>query len=154
MNSITQKGLKPIIFRVLVIVMSLLYALGPSHKEINKLLHIIAHQLEMPENVITHSSNLFESTTLHHISYNEKREAHNHSFLNFLDKILEGTNSSNSKKNTDVEFRKIDKHVRVFTVFKRQLQIFSLINKQNLAFIVRQAEKGFPIDIIVPPQLA
>ena len=112
MNKNAQKGLKPFVIKIAILVMSICYVFGPSHTEVNKLLHVITHQLEMPDNVISHStvSNLdYEVHETH--ALNKSEEVHNHNLLQLLDSILKASGSEQNHDNSKILTLKIDKHL-------------------------------------------
>ncbi|WP_298553765.1 hypothetical protein [uncultured Algibacter sp.] len=133
--------------------LSICYAFGPSHNEINKLLHILTHQLEMPDTVLVHSNlNDLEHDDVHFFK-NEQKGLHNHKVLEILDNILEASNSESDSENSELVNQKIDKHIRVKKRLKKQVLFLSLQIEQTFLFNPRKIQEGFIKKTIEPPQM-
>ncbi|MBC3759105.1 hypothetical protein H7U19_11855 [Hyunsoonleella sp. SJ7] len=152
MNSTAQKGLKPFAIKIVAIAMSMCYVFGPSHSEVNKVLHILVHQLEMPENVMSHTS---AERTNHagHTNHKLKNdEAHQHTFLETIQKILKASDTDNDKDEPKIVFQKIDKHIRTNLTYKRQ-SFFSAQHIRHQFFVkLQHIRNGYPDGKFQPPQ--
>ena len=154
MNKNAQKGLKPFVFKVVIIAMSICYVFGPSHNEVNKFLHVLTHQLEMPDNIITHSITMHSDYKVHGThSSNKSEEVHNHKLLEFLDTLFKASDSEKNKENSKIISFKIDKHLTTKYSYKNQ-QLTSSIPVEHLFLFTKQKiQKGFRSGVIEPPQL-
>ncbi len=111
MNSTSQKGLKPLLLKVIAIAMSLCYVLGPSHRELNKVLHVFVHQLEMPETVLSHAND-YSSNHVDHGDFNRDNNSHKHGILDALTKIIEASTNDHDSNHSKTITLKIDKHLK------------------------------------------
>lgn len=113
MNADASKGWKPFIVKVAIIIMSLLYVLGPVHREVKHLLHSITHVLEMPDQVLSHKD---ETTAIlginaHKSKYHIKKDSsHHHKLITFIEEILKS--SGQSKSESSPIKVKVDKHIQ------------------------------------------
>lgn len=158
MNNNTQKGFKPFIFKFVVIAMSMCYVLGPLHKDISNLLHIVSHQLEMENSGVAHAS--LEHTNhdqLHHFN-SVSENHHSHKILDVLNHILEAsnteTNTDNDTENHEKLIKKIDKHTRIARNFKTQNSFPYFKLQQKDIFKIEKIHSGFINGIIQPPRLS
>jgi hypothetical protein len=153
MNKNAQKGLKPFVLKVVVIAMSICYVFGPSHNELNKLLHILVHQLEMPDSVLTHSIQTNSDYEVHeNHSFNVSEEVHDHKLLQVLSNILKASNSDRNQEKSIILNLKIDKHLTTDYSYHNQLLTPTLPDKHLFSFTKQKIQKGFQRGILVPPQ--
>lgn len=140
---------------IAVIVMSICYVFGPSHNEINKFFHLLTHQLEMPDNLIKHSTTL-HSNHKEHVTHqvNKSIEVHNHKLLQFFNNIFKASNTDNDSDNSEIVHKKIDKHLSNKQYFKTRVEHSNFKFQENFAFIKQKVQKGFNQRIIEPPQLS
>lgn len=111
MSNSGSKGQSPFAIKVIVVLMSLLYVLGPVHLELKGFLHTIAHTLHMPDTVLSHQKG---SVATHIHQSNEHKKAiakHDHSVIELVEKILEGADNENETPNHLLPNHKIDKHI-------------------------------------------
>lgn len=153
MNSKTQKGLRPFVLKIAVVVMGVCYTLGPSHNEIFKLLHILSHQLEMPGTVLSHS----ESGGHHHHNHNnvsaKHKNNHQHGFLEFINKVLMASSAEHNADNTNIKSYKIDKHIITQEYDKVQQAMWSLAVKHVFSKIKNNTLEGFLNSVFQPPKV-
>ena len=154
MNKNAQKGLKPFVIKIAILVMSICYVFGPSHNEVNKLLHVLTHQLEMPENVISHSTTYHSVYKAHEIhALNKSKEVHDHSILQLIDSILKASDSKKNQEDSTFLSLKIDKHLTTKISYQNQQLTSSIIVKHLFSFTKQKIQKGFRRGIIEPPEL-
>lgn len=152
MNSKTQKGFKPFIIKIVVIAMGICYAFGPSHHQIYKVLHLLTHQLEMPETVLVHSKEGHLEHRVHgshHISVEHKNN-HQHGFLEFIDKILMASNAEHDPDNANIKPYKIDKHI-LTQEYSKQQDIWLIAVKHVFSIIQNNTQRGFLTNVFQPP---
>ena len=106
------KGLKPLLVKRVAMLIGICYLLNPLHNQLNDVLHVISHGIEMPDNIIEHDSPVLSDHHLHdqreHVS---SIENHEHPLMKTVDLIF-GTSSDHdgSKENIPGQV-KIDKHL-------------------------------------------
>lgn len=153
MNSKTLKRFQPFLLKIAIIAMSICYVLGPAHNEINKLLHVLAHQLDMPEMVLSHSKIIhleYEIHNNHHFSSNQK-ENHDHNFLEFIDGILKSSDAQKKNENTIIDSNKLDKHIRTKDFYNGQ-KILQHYNLHKFIIVYKKPFKGFLKGVFQPPK--
>lgn len=152
MNSNSKKGLKPFVLKIIAVAMSFCYLLGPSHQEVKTLLHAVTHNLEMPENIIGHTS-LLKETTIHtnHDIVNVKR-AHHHSLIDAISFAMESFDNEKGTKTPRMPIKKIDKHVRSYKDFKQKIASITVIIEQEFEVVIKQTQNGFLNFLDQPPQ--
>jgi len=154
MNNNAQKGWKPFVLKIAIIGMSICYVFGSSHSEVNKLLHVILHQLEMPNNVMSHTTTMHSNYKMHVThSLNKPERDHNHKLLRFLDTVLKASDSKKNQENSNVLSIKIDKHLTARNSYKYYESTVSIPVQHVFLFTEQKLQKGFGKDTIEPPQV-
>lgn len=116
MKTTVSKGLKPFVFHLIIVAMSVLYVFGPVHVEVNKLLHSISHGLEMPDYILDHQNTSGSHTNIHKSETHENIAVyHDHKVITLLDKILEGADQNSDDSDIQTIIFKIDKHITHYT---------------------------------------
>lgn len=131
---------------------SMCYILGPLHNEVGKILHTILHQIEIPENIISHSDDAFTHNeySKDHILYYENE--HNHTFLDFLNRVLKTSDNENNTDNSVIVNFKIDKHIRNKEKLENRIVFISTLRNKIFKFQNKSIQKGFLYTILQPPQ--
>ena len=150
MNNKSRKGWESFVIKVMVISMSICYVFGPSHNEIDKMLHFIVHQLDQPESLLTHS-NLDDK---HHVDHNLKvnNKEHQHTVLDTLSKILKVCGLDDEPDNEKIVLRKIDKHLRTKKIYNNRDLFFESHIKDKFLFLNKNIHQGFLKSKLQPPQ--
>ncbi|TBN04419.1 hypothetical protein EYD45_07320 [Hyunsoonleella flava] len=154
MSKEIKKGFKSFIVKAVTIAMCFCYVFGPLHSEISEVLHKIAHQLEMPEHVISHSDTFFTNNAQAHSEHSLETSAniHNHYVLNIIDNLFKASESENDSENTDVLIIKLDKHTRYKQKYKRSLSFVLNTQSKMTFFLTGQIRLGYLKSPIQPPQ--
>ncbi|MEP3835998.1 MAG: hypothetical protein ABJM36_00020 [Algibacter sp.] len=150
MDNNTLKILKSFIIKIAVIAISLCYVFGPSHHVVSQLLHSLSHGIESSRLFLTHSSHHHHNHHTH--TETEKTEVHSHEIIEVIDKVLEGSNSENDSKKSEIVNFKLDKHLEVNTNFRIQNLDWSLKAQSVFIFKVQNVHKGYINSLIEPPQ--
>lgn len=158
MNTTESKGFKPYILKAIIVSMSLLYLLGPVHVEVNKLLHTIVHNLEMPNNLISHQNGINNSSkiTIHKSEdHKNNTDYHDHKVISFLDKILEGSDQSSDSSDAYVITHKIDKHIHNNEYHPKNEMLKGVSSEVRHCFSDTEKRicKGHLRDVRKPPQV-
>lgn len=152
MDIIIPKYLKRVIVKLVIIMMSFLYALAPAYKEINELLHIAVHTLEMPNEIISHQKKIDNK---HHKNKHQKKTAfkHNHNVLNLVSTLLEKVNKDKEVPHKKGVVYKVDKHTGIQKNITYKKQPLAYV-KKNKKFISKNKRlcKGFLKNIEKPPK--
>lgn len=94
--------------------MSVLYVVGPFHKEINELFHSVAHTFEKPQYILSHQKNDSNLTTKKentHANHQISTPHYLHKLVSFLSKVLEESQDTDDPRKTRLSTHKIDKHL-------------------------------------------
>lgn len=154
MNIPISKGLKPFTIKAIIIVMSILYMLGPAHLEVNKLLHFIAHTIEMPDTILSHQK---KSTAIKTHQNNHHKDAivqHDHEIIELVQKILKGADNRSKSPDTNLTIDRIDKHITVKQkIDPEEKVIFFLESMRFNLEIENKLCNGYPSDFRDPPQI-
>lgn len=155
MNNARQKGLKPFVIRVLAVAMSLYYLLAPMHNELSKVLHIVAHQLEMPDNLLEHSNSKYFNYLSHdsHEIIMVSKEPHHHPFLDLINTIVEATNMDNDAEHSNLPSYKIDKHIKTIENLKKPNSIICIEVQHEFPNAIKHFKSNFLHRDLKPPQL-
>lgn len=154
MNKKEPQGIKPFASKAIIILMGLLYILGPVHLEVGKVLHSVAHSLEIPDTMfMAHPAP--KATKTHKSVHHKKRSAqHDHKVLDLVKDILEGSEKGSDapeKQRTPV---KIDKHIKLRTSPPLDMEIIIADKKKtNWKLIKNKLQKGYKIGLKEPPQV-
>ncbi len=151
MNRNAQKGLKPFVLKATIVVMVMCYIFGPLHKEINNVLHVVYHQIELPNSTVISDSNSLkfnDDGETHHYMQNKK---HHHNFLEFFNKIIEASNSDNNSENSTIVKLKIDKHIRTKKKVK-VLEFYSYKSKHISSRMIKCTLNGYSFKVFQPPK--
>jgi len=153
MNKIAQKGWKPFVLKVVIIAMSICYVFGPSHNEVNKLLHVLTHQLEMTDHVIAQSTTIHSNNEVHEAhALNTSEDGHEHKILKVLERILRATDSNQNQERSNILKLKIDKHLRSKADYKQNFFTLSIPIKHLFLFTEQKILKGYKQNATEPPQ--
>jgi hypothetical protein len=111
-----QKGLKPLVFKVLIITMSICYVFGPAHIQISNVLHTISHNLKVPSFVIQHDKKDFINYQVHsslHYESDSHKFDHRHEVIDFIDVIFNAASNEgdNHQGESSVFEIKINEHI-------------------------------------------
>lgn len=151
MDVIIPKYLKRVIVKLVIILMSLLYALAPAQKEINELLHIAVHTLEMPNEIIPHQKEINNKKYKHHKKIISK---HNHNVLNLVSILLEKVHKDKDMPYKKSVVYKVDKHTSMQKHLIYKGQPLAYINKNKKCIPKNKIFcKGFFKNIEKPPKI-
>lgn len=158
MDATVSNNIKPVINKVIIIIMSLIYVFGPAHVEVNKLLHVLSHSLEIPDNILSHKNNTktFLEINIHKSEHHKnKTKQHKHEVITFLDKILEGSDQNNIPSKVPVVTRKIDKHLSnyEFEFIDDSLMLLPLDKRLHFSRNKNDVCKGYLTDSGEPPKV-
>lgn len=151
MNNNNRKGWESFVIKIMVISMSICYVLGPSHNEIDKMLHFIVHQLEQPESLLTHSK-LEDKYHIEH-SFKSNNKEHQHIVLDMLSEIIKICGLDDEPDNKKIVFQKIDKHLRTKKIDNKRDLFFESHIKHKFSFLKENIHQGFLKSKLQPPQL-
>lgn len=120
--------------------MSICYLFAPLNTQLGSVIHTISHSLEMPSNILSHSSNEHLKTEIH-TNHDHKRVviSHNHTIIEIIDSIV---NESNEKDNSNKKHKselKVKKHLSTNT------------SKLPLNITRKKLVKFYPISQIISP---
>lgn len=137
--------------------MSLLYLLGPVHVEVNKLLHTIAHGLEMPDYILSHKdirANSSKVATHESEDHKNNTEYHDHKVITLLNKILEGSDQSSDSSDAYLIAYKINKHINndKYHPKDESLKVVFLEVRHCFSDTEKRICKGYLQDFREPPQ--
>ena len=148
-----SKGLEPPVVKAIIVTMSLLYILSPLHMEISKLVHSISHAIEMPDTVLSHQNKTAFIKTHNSFEHESVNVNHDHEILDFLETILEETNTKSEFPNTLSKPKNVDKHIRVIEEFGEEKQLaFSKRTTRYFREKENKCCKGFSLCFGEPPK--
>lgn len=114
MSTTILKETKTIIHKAIIVSMSVLYIVGPFHKEVNELFHTISHSFDKPQHVLSHKTNehyFIKNAESKNHNHQPSIVYHEHTLISFLSKVLEQSQDSNAPAKTPLSIHKIDKHI-------------------------------------------
>lgn len=122
--------------------------------QINTLLHIISHNLEVPNVILSHKTSSKKGPMVHEIHQHKNIEkSHEHVFINLIDSIFEASNTTkNSNKSMYFEIE-LDKHPLIFqSQLPKNLEFWKAYNfwmrrtKQTVGHLIGQKKppQDFP----------
>ena len=155
MNTTVSKGLKPFIFKVIIIMMSLLYVFGPVHNEVNELLHTIVHSLEMPDHILSHedTATTIRRTDIHESTSHTIHDApHDHEVISLLEKILKGSDQGNTDSDHTLIKYQLDKHINNYTYEQIDEIFMPLAVKHRFSEKEKRICKGYLRGFLDPPK--
>ncbi|GGD05340.1 hypothetical protein [Hyunsoonleella pacifica] len=149
MNRKIQKGFKPFVFKITIVIMIMCYIFGPLHNEISNVLHVLSHQIEMSATFTSHADN---SRFNHQITHHTLQfEAHQHEILELFNKIIEASNLATDNENPLLVKQKIDKHIRTKKEVK-YMGIYTYNLQSNYSSIIECTLNGYVFAIFEPPK--
>ena len=129
---LTQKNsIKTNFYRLMAVIITLCYVLGPAQLPIKTILHTISHNLEIPSYVLQHN-NLDNSNYVKDLSLGEHKDVkqlnHKHQVIDLLDLVFnQETNKNKNQRGEPTQLdTKIKKHItsKAYTlVFHNNQQI-------------------------------
>ncbi|WP_282123513.1 hypothetical protein [Algibacter mikhailovii] len=154
-----SKGFKPFIIKLVVVTLSTCYVLGPAHLEVKKVLHFLAHHIQKPSFVISHS--VHDNHTYKNLIAknkgklsNVKVEPHSHEIIDWFAGVFKNSQKDKGPLSKyDITF-KIDKHIKHKNNRKYQFVAFFRVLETNYALIKDKPCKGFIKYLKEPPILA
>ncbi|WP_203257037.1 hypothetical protein [Hyunsoonleella ulvae] len=151
-----SKGFKPFILRVLVVLLSASYLLGPLHKEVGVFLHEVTHLLEIPDYIVSHSDIDRKRSEKIHSDHEvlTSKDIHSHQLLNLLNDLLEDIDTEKNSEDSIVLALKIDKHTQYQKKYKRPLVLLPLEQNKIIVFITKQTRLGYLNSPLQPPQVS
>lgn len=154
MNITESKGTTPFAIKGIIVMMSLLYVLGPIHLEMKRFLHTTVHTLEMPETILSHQKKS-ETVKIHdNIEHKNVITHHNHEVIDLVEKILKGTNTRSESPDPLLTYHKIDKHISLRKSLAQGKYLFCLSEAiQSFLVIDNKLCKGYPIGFTKPPEV-
>ena len=149
-----KNGWEPFVLQIMVVTMSICYVFGSSHKEVNKALHYLLHQLEKPATILVHTK-VNETEHKNHSAYvlQNQEKNHQHTLLEALNEILKVCGLDDSSENKNVTLKKIDKHLRFKQSHKKKNLVFGLYIKHRFLYPKELIHQGFLETNLQPPQL-
>lgn len=114
--------------------MSVLYVVGPFHKEVNELFHAISHSFDKPQHILSHKIDE------HYFIKNAESKNHNqqssvvhhkHTLISFLSKVLEHSQDSKTPAKTPLSVHKIDKHISNNYTKEKDEPLVEIPDKRN-----------------------
>lgn len=110
------KGLKPILIKRLAMFIGVCYLLNPLHDQLNDVLHVISHGIEIPDYIIEHPS---PEVSEHHFDDHHQHKAlsenHEHLLIKTIDFIFATSNDHEGSNEKVPGQLKIDKHITSFS---------------------------------------
>lgn len=138
--------------KIIIVLMSLLYLLGPLHVEVNSLLHTITHTIEKPDTVLAHQKRTGIVNAHKSIKHKNATLKHDHKIIDLVDDILEGAEKDSESPEKQEISLKVDKHIRIQTNIAKDEEILICSQKSSLwKTIKNKIEKGYKNDPIKPP---
>ncbi len=148
-----SEGLKPLIFKHIVLIVGLCYMLAPIQNQLLRGLHAVSHQFEMPSTILSHQSN---GTITHSVHAQHNHEMghsdHDHSFIDLIDTVFEASGADQSSDKNELKISSLKKHLITnnyntwFANSELQIKIFD-------SFIPSISD-GYPNKIYSPPILS
>lgn len=115
MNINVSQGSEPLASKIIIILMCILYVLGPLHLEVNSVLHTITHALEKPNVVLVHEKTT-ENKKIHRSTKHEDESLkHEHEIIDLVQRILKGSDPAKQSRKRSKTAVKIDKHITLQT---------------------------------------
>lgn len=154
MSKTIKKSLEAFMIKVVATTVCLCYVFSPMDKEVCAFLHEISHQLEVPEQLLSHT-NAIEAGDLHKYSEHilvASEHIHNHNLLDILETIIGASHKKNKSKDSKHLIKKIDKHTRYQEKYKIPICFFPLKQHKTKYFIIGQPLIGHLKKPFQPPR--
>jgi hypothetical protein len=154
MNITGSKGTTPFAIKGIIVMMSLLYVLGPIHLEMKRFLHTTVHTLEMPDTILSHQKKSEVANIHHNIEHKTVIAHHDHEVIDLVEKILKGADTRSESPDPLLTNHKIDKHISLRKSMSQGKDLFCLSEAmQSFPDIDNKLCKGYPNGFTEPPEV-
>ena len=152
MRKYSIEGLKPFLIKYLATFIGLCYLANPLHHQISTVFHEVSHIMEVPDNLISHTTVSDHEKEAHHYHYEHTHsdDKHEHELINLLDDIFDNSNDDSSSGESFLTYVKYDKHITADEYLLKngypEEKYFEFGSIQNNSI------KGYPKVLDEPPQ--